>query len=49
MEIMYRSLKEAGADVSAFYVDGAEHEGNFWGPEVRRVIHDELTGRLGRL
>lgn len=49
MEIMYRSLKEAGANVSAFYVDGAEHEGNFWGPEVRRVIHDELTGRLGRL
>ena len=46
MEIMYTRLKEAGADVSAYYVDEAEHEGNFWGPEVRRIIHDELTGRL---
>ena len=45
-ERMYRALRDAGADVRAYYVDGAEHEGNFWGPEVRRVIHDELAGRL---
>ena len=47
MEKMYQSLCAAGAAVQAFYVDGAEHEGNFWSPEVRRVIHDELTGKLG--
>ena len=46
MDKMYVRLKEAGAEVSAFYVDGAEHEGNFWSPEVRSVIHDELIRRL---
>ncbi|MBR6186079.1 MAG: alpha/beta hydrolase [Clostridia bacterium] len=46
MERMYQSLRGAGASVRAYYVDGAEHEGNFWGPEVRRIIHDELTEKL---
>lgn len=46
MECMYTRLREIGADVRAYYVDGAEHEGNFFSPEVRRVIHDELTGKL---
>ena len=46
METFYTALKKAGAEVKAVYVDGAEHEGNFWGPEVRRIIHDELVTRL---
>ena len=46
MELMYESLRRAGADVRAFCVDGAEHEGNFWSPEVRQAIHAELMGRL---
>lgn len=46
MEKMYESLREAKADVRAYYVDGAEHEGNFWSPQVRQVIHDELTEKL---
>lgn len=46
MDALYTRLKAAQADVKAYYVDGAEHEGNFWSPEVRRVIHDELTQRL---
>ena len=43
MEALYKKLKEADADVSACYVDGAEHEGNFWSPEVRDVIHRTLV------
>ena len=46
MERMVQSLCEAGAAVRAYYVDGAEHEGNFWSPEVRKIIHDELTEKL---
>lgn len=46
MEKMYESLRAAKADVRAYYVDGAEHEGNFWSPEVRQAIHDELTEKL---
>ena len=46
MEDLYTRLTKAGADVKAYYVDGAEHEGNFWSPEVRRVIHDELLQQL---
>ena len=42
-----KQLKEAGVEVSAWYVDGAEHEGNFWSPAVRQAIHDELVKRLG--
>ena len=42
MECMYTALKNAGADVQAYYVDGAEHEGNFWSPQVRKAIHDAL-------
>ena len=47
MEMLYEKLKEAGVEVSAWYVDGAEHEGNFWSPAVRQAIHDELVKRLG--
>ncbi len=43
MEQLYQKLKEVNAEVSACYVDGAEHEGNFWSPEVRDVIHDALV------
>ena len=46
MESLYETLKTAGCDVSAFYVDGAEHEGNFWSPDVRRVIHDWVIRRF---
>ena len=46
METMYNSLKNAGAQVRAYYVDGAEHEGNFWSPEVRQAIWEELIERL---
>ena len=42
MDALYTRLKEAGAKVTAWYVDGAEHEGNFWSREVRIVIHNEL-------
>ena len=45
-EELYLKLKEAGAEVSAWYVDGAEHEGNFWSPEVRKVIHDHVVRYL---
>ena len=48
MEVFYRRLKAAGADVTACYVDGAEHGGNFWGPEMRSVIHDHLCRWLQR-
>ena len=48
LDRLYLKLKEAGAEVSACYVDGAEHEGNFWSPEVREVIHREITSRLGK-
>ena len=46
LDALYTRLREAGAEVNACYVDGAEHEGNFWTPEVRRLIHDELINRL---
>lgn len=44
-EELFERLKAARAEVSACYVDGAEHEGNFWSPEVRGVIH-EAIGRM---
>ena len=47
LEILYESLRNAGADVRAYYVDGADHEGNFWGLQVRTVIHDALVSMLG--
>ncbi len=46
MEKLYQRMKEVHADVSAYYVDGAEHEGNFWSPEVREVIHSTIVGLL---
>ncbi len=46
MECMYARLLEAGADVRAYYVDGAEHEGNFFGPQVRQIIRNELAEKL---
>ena len=46
-EALYQRLKAAGAQVRACYVDGAEHEGNFWGPEVRQIIIRNLLDRLG--
>lgn len=38
MEKMYLTLKEANADVKAYYVGDAVHENNFWSPEVRQAI-----------
>lgn len=46
MDALYTRLREAEADVRAYYVDGAEHEGNFWSAPVREAIHDALTGWL---
>lgn len=46
MEALYTRLQEAGADVRAYYVDRAEHEGNFWGPQVRQLIHETLRSWL---
>ena len=43
MDSLYAALKAAGCQVSAYYVDGAEHEGNFWSPAVRQVIHDRIV------
>ena len=42
MELMVQKLLDVKASVEAYYVDGAEHEGNFWGHEVRKVIFDFL-------
>lgn len=38
MERMYDKLQACNADVQAYYVDDAEHEGNFWSEEVREII-----------
>ena len=38
MEAMVEKLESVGRPVEAYYVDNAEHEGNFWSPEVRDVI-----------
>ena len=42
MEELYTRLKEANAKVEARYVDNAEHEGNFWSPEVSEEIHSAV-------
>lgn len=47
METLYEALQAADTEVKAVCVDGGEHEGSFWGPEVRALIHKELIGRLG--
>ncbi len=46
MDALYTALKAVGSEVNACYVDGAEHEGNFWTPEVRQLIHQEIAKRL---
>ncbi len=46
MEVFYKRLQEADVPADAYYVDNAEHEGNFWSPEVRSVIHDWLCRQL---
>ncbi len=46
LDRLYERLREAGAEVNACYVAGAEHEGNFWTPEVRALIHKEIVARL---
>ena len=48
MDRFYTRLREAGAEVRAFHVTGAEHEGNFWSPQVRALIHEEIVTRLGK-
>ena len=42
MEMFFEALQTADTEVKAVCVDGGEHEGNFWGPEVRAMIHKEL-------
>ncbi len=37
-ERMFRRLNEVGCDVSMIRVTGAEHEGNFWSPEICAAI-----------
>ena len=46
METLYEVLQTADTEVKAVCVDGGEHKGNFWGPEVRAMIHKELIERL---
>ena len=43
---MVRRLAECGADVQAYRVEGAPHEGEFWGREVYDVILDYLNNRF---
>ncbi len=45
-EIMAKALDEAGVPVRVVYVDGAEHEGNFWSGQVRSLIEEEILGCL---
>ena len=40
MEAMVEKLESVGSPVEAYYVDNAEHEGNFWSLEVREGIFD---------
>lgn len=46
MDAMYDKLTQVGADVRAYYVDDAEHEGNFWTMEVKRIILDFLKDHV---
>ena len=46
LDALYARLQEVNAQVRACYVTGAEHEGNFWGPQVRTLIHEEIVSRL---
>ena len=46
LDALYTRLQEVNAQVRACYVTGAEHEGNFWGPQVRTLIHEEIVSRL---
>lgn len=46
LDALYLKLKENGNPVDACYVDGAEHEGNFWGPELRALIHRTIISML---
>ncbi len=46
LDRLFLRLREAGADAKAYYVDGAEHEGNFWSPDVRGAIFAALTDML---
>lgn len=48
LDALYIRLKTAGVETSACYVTGAEHEGNFWTPEIRSLIHDEIVRRLAK-
>lgn len=47
MEAMVEKLEAVGSPVEAYYVDGAEHEGNFWSTEVRAVIMDFVKKHAG--
>lgn len=46
MERMYDKLVECNVPVTAYYVDGAEHEGNFWTPEVKEIILNFLKAHV---
>ena len=47
MEAMVEKLEAVGSPVEAYYVDGAEHEGNFWSPEVRAAILEFVKKHAG--
>ena len=46
MENFYTILKAHGTEVQAYYIEGAEHEGNFWSPALRDIIHEEIYRQL---
>ena len=46
MDLFYNRLKETQTEVYACYVKDAEHEGNFWSPSVRGLIHDWAEKKL---
>ena len=46
MEDMYSALSEAGAEVEAYRVKGADHEKDFWSPKIYQVARHFLDERL---
>ena len=43
---MYHVLYDAGVDVTAWEIEGAEHEGNFWSVELWKVIIEFIQKNL---
>ncbi|SHO43210.1 alpha/beta hydrolase [Anaerocolumna xylanovorans] len=45
-ELIYHRLSDAGADATLICVDGAPHEGSFWGNELLDIIKDFINRNL---